>query len=483
MKKTFVFALLFVLPMTVMAAESRKISGKVMCPGDGGKMDVCIGAAVTCAQTITKGVAAGLDGGFDLECPKSEGIVASFVGLKDTAISAAELDKKYTNLTIELRGSVAIETVVIKSCHDEAKGIEGGTLVDNVCVPNKCVTPRWNLQGTGNDARCVEKSCANGWGKDAGGAWVCPENVIPTVVVVGCKDEAKGIRAGTLREGVCVPSACHSPRWDLQGADDNARCVEQDCANGWQKTQAGAWVCDEEEYVEYDEDVEVDGCIESGGERVSDDVCLCPNDEFGRTQDFDEDLQTCVPDKEEDEGIEDVDGCVASGGRWAGEDNCVCPPDDQGRPRVYDYDEQECAPTMDVRFCAAVRGAKWDVNTNTCVCEQKGYKLDKEAHECIEPEDVKIAKARMKIKSAYEELSALSDAKKTVWRDEEGKFNTARLASDSIAGVVLGTTGALVTSHLVKKKHVEDGFEDLECTIGGQTVAGWGDEFTVGIGQ
>ena len=33
----------------------------------------------------------------------------------------------------------------------------------------------------------------------------------------------------------------------------------------------------------------------------------------------------------------------------------------------------------------------------------------------------------------------------------------------------------------MKKHQVEDGFEDLKCTIGGQPVAGWGDEFTVGI--
>ena len=67
------------------------------------------------------------------------------------------------------------------------------------------------------------------------------------------------------------------------------------------------------------------------------------------------------------------------------------------------------------------------------------------------------------------------------WRNSEGKFNTARLASDSIAGVVLGTAGGLITSHLVKKNQVKKGFEDIQCTIGGQKVAEWGDEFTVGI--
>jgi hypothetical protein len=69
----------------------------------------------------------------------------------------------------------------------------------------------------------------------------------------------------------------------------------------------------------------------------------------------------------------------------------------------------------------------------------------------------------------------------SVWKDAEGNFNTARLASDTVAGVVLGTTGALVTSHVVKKNQVENGFEDIKCTIGGQNVAGWGDQFRVGI--
>lgn len=73
------------------------------------------------------------------------------------------------------------------------------------------------------------------------------------------------------------------------------------------------------------------------------------------------------------------------------------------------------------------------------------------------------------------------DMKETVWRNKEGKFNTARLASDSIAAVVLGTAGGLITSKVVKKNQVKSGFEDISCTIGGQKVADWHDEFTVGI--
>lgn len=89
---------------------------------------------------------------------------------------------------------------------------------------------------------------------------------------------------------------------------------------------------------------------------------------------------------------------------------------------------------------------------------------------------------RKKILAAENVLKNIeSGFKVSVWKDEEGKFNTARLASDSIAGVVLGTAGGLITSSVIKKHQIEDGFEDINCVIGGQSVAGWGDEFSVGV--
>ncbi|MDW3024493.1 MAG: OmpA family protein [Alphaproteobacteria bacterium] len=84
----------------------------------------------------------------------------------------------------------------------------------------------------------------------------------------------------------------------------------------------------------------------------------------------------------------------------------------------------------------------------------------------------------------YKKLSTIHKefrGKRSVWKDAEGNFNTARLASDGIAAVVLGTVGGLITSNVVKKNQVEDGFEDIKCTIGGQNVAQWGDQFRVGI--
>jgi hypothetical protein len=75
--------------------------------------------------------------------------------------------------------------------------------------------------------------------------------------------------------------------------------------------------------------------------------------------------------------------------------------------------------------------------------------------------------------------SAKSSA--SVWKNSEGKFNTARLASDLTAGVILGTVGGVVSGVVIKKKQVEKGFEALHCTVGGQKVADWGDEFNIGF--
>ena len=93
-----------------------------------------------------------------------------------------------------------------------------------------------------------------------------------------------------------------------------------------------------------------------------------------------------------------------------------------------------------------------------------------------------LRKSRRNISDAHGILVGMRETfKASVWKDEEGKFNTSRLVSDSIAGVVLGTVGGVVTSSVVKKNQVENGFEDIKCTVGGQTVADWGDEFRVGI--
>ncbi|MCM1294568.1 MAG: hypothetical protein NC311_03330 [Muribaculaceae bacterium] len=93
-------------------------------------------------------------------------------------------------------------------------------------------------------------------------------------------------------------------------------------------------------------------------------------------------------------------------------------------------------------------------------------------------------KTRKNIKEKYDALAGISkdwEKKKSHWKTASGNFNGARLASDSVAGVVLGTVGGVITSNVIKKNQIKGGFEDLNCTIGGQRVADYNDQFSVGI--
>jgi hypothetical protein len=91
-------------------------------------------------------------------------------------------------------------------------------------------------------------------------------------------------------------------------------------------------------------------------------------------------------------------------------------------------------------------------------------------------------RAKQDIGDAYAKLEELrGDFKTSVWKNKEGKFNTARLLSDSVAGIALGTVGGVVTHNVVEKNQLEDGFEDLKCTVAGQEVARFDEVFQAGI--
>ncbi|MBE6458164.1 MAG: hypothetical protein E7011_05170 [Alphaproteobacteria bacterium] len=90
--------------------------------------------------------------------------------------------------------------------------------------------------------------------------------------------------------------------------------------------------------------------------------------------------------------------------------------------------------------------------------------------------------ARDKINSAMSVLNAFaSGADVSVWKNAEGKFNTVRLASDAAAGVVLGTAGGLISNSIIKKNQIKKGFDDVKCSVGGQIVSDYADEFVVGV--
>lgn len=182
--------------------------------------------------------------------------------------------------------------------------------------------------------------------------------------------------------------------------------------------------------------------------------------------------------------------CTNSGGTWSGK-GCECDAEKNLRlfngecvctDSNYQRNGDKCVltdPAQQQKDCeaAANTGAYWD--NGECKCENP-------QHEWRDKKCVLSATftATQTVNNAYSQLTSIHNKFRddvSGWKNAEGKFNTARLASDSIAGVVLGTAGGLITSSVVKKNQVENGFEDIKCTIGGQNVAEWGDQFRVGI--
>ena len=119
---------------------------------------------------------------------------------------------------------------------------------------------------------------------------------------------------------------------------------------------------------------------------------------------------------------------------------------------------------------------------NTMVEMYEKGMADKEAADANALILQRTSQYTISIRSNFAKIEEMQSGFETSkWKNEDGKFNTARLVSDSIAGVVLGTASGLITSHVVKKNQLKKGFEDLNCSIGGQVVAGWADEFIVGV--
>ncbi len=144
---------------------------------------------------------------------------------------------------------------------------------------------------------------------------------------------------------------------------------------------------------------------------------------------------------------------------------------------------ERCGATPEVsaeeELCKKVSDAS--MVGGVCKCNDANKELDREALKCVISASAQ-QESKVKIESSIKKIESLQTSMgKSVWKNKEGNFNTSRLASDGIAGVVLGTAGGLITSNVVKKNQIKGGFEDINCTIGGQVVSGWGDEFNVGI--
>lgn len=199
--------------------------------------------------------------------------------------------------------------------------------------------------------------------------------------------------------------------------------------------------------------------------RLSNGECVCTNENYKRSGD------KCVLTDTAQEK-KDCEAAASTGAYWQdGECKCENPQ--------HEWRAKKCQLKADIAECNKITGAHW-VN-NECKCKNANQEINADKTACVATASFT---ATQTVNSAYSQLTAIHNKFRdnvSVWKDAEGNFNTARLASDTVAGVVLGTAGGLITSSVVKKNQVEDGFEDIKCTIGGQNVAGWGDQFRVGI--
>lgn len=259
----------------------------------------------------------------------------------------------------------------------------------------------------------------------------------------------------TLNDDACVdkyqPNSTKKQCVKTQAAinEDNAAAARRNkCTNSGGTWSGGKCTCNADKNL-----------------RLSNGECVCTDSNYERDGD-----KCVLTDPAQQQ--KDCEAATSTGAYWDGK-NCKCE-----NPQ-HEWRAKKCQLKTDIAECNNITGAHW-VN-NDCECINANQEIDYTKNACVMSA---IFTATQDVNNAYRQLTAIHNKFRddvSVWKDAEGKFNTARLASDSIAGVVLGTTGALVTSHVVKKNQVENGFEDIKCTIGGQNVAEWGDEFRVGI--
>jgi hypothetical protein len=325
-------------------------------------------------------------------------------------------------------------------------------------------------------------------------------------------DKSKG--CGSLKD-ICEDSG---GGWNQ--SDSSCTCDEN--KNLKQNSDGNACECTDADYDYKDGNDKSQGCelksvlCNSSGGEWENNACDCNSAPFlvsnGNNACECQDGYDYISNSDKKQGckITQEGRCKLSGGDWEG-DACTC---DGGKYLkqnsdksacectegydVFDEGEDKCIITKEgreKRKCEKAKGQagepKWDDGTQKCICtntKEKTYIWNNGTAECDETDDSIIKRCKGPINNASAALETILDGMKlpksedrNKWKNAEGKFNVARLISDSVAGVVLGTVGGVVTSSVVKKHQVKDGFEDLKCYIGGQAVAGWGDEFNVGI--
>ena len=159
--------------------------------------------------------------------------------------------------------------------------------------------------------------------------------------------------------------------------------------------------------------------------------------------------------------------------------NCNCTPlfTHVGSNGMCECDDENARLINKQCSCSHIIGARME--NGHCKCGEHQEIRD---GKCQDSKEWSIEQVKIEISGIIGKLNGTAGTlKRDVWKDADGEFNTARLASDSIAGVVLGTAGGIITAKVVKKNQLEKGFEDIKCSIGGQSVASYGDTMNVGL--
>jgi len=216
----------------------------------------------------------------------------------------------------------------------------------------------------------------------------------------------------------------------------------------------------------------------------------------GGDKDTDPKLCICVypKTKTQNPALEWIYDAVTKRGYCKAKDSTVPPvippvkPDDEKECRYKFHGEFKCANGTRIRRDYEFILSKEDLKNMTCEKFQERYRNDARGIEslfqklCLDSQNTEQIPLDAATKRAISNINSffdISESNRNVWRDEEGQFNTARLASDATAGVVLGTVGGIVSAKVIKKKQLEKGFDVLHCTVGGQKMADYGDTFQV----
>lgn len=309
--------------------------------------------------------------------------------------------------------------------------------------------------------------------------------------------------SGTWNNGQCT---CDSNK-HLKPSTDKLTCV---CADGYVDasnvdTRKLECVASPETIAEQN----AKKCRNSGGQWQNGD-CVCNSD---KNLTKSGDVCVCKKGYEYIASNKKAQGCKMTQATANAQDKNKCNKSkESGQPVEWDDKAKKC-------YCNGVTGQYKDIRDNgkiyhceetdnyiackklgsnanwhnrECTCKDPTKKFENgncdtntdayEAQLAAEAAAIAAAKLSEKIEKIGKTLDAVTDTFEiSKWRNADGEFNTARLASDSVAAVVLGTAGGLISSKVIKKKQIEDGFEDIKCIIGSQTVADYGDEFQVGI--